>query len=93
MPTNGSTKFLSIPGRGDPAGRELGFPVHRKRGFIKGNEEHQLKNTGDEPFIFVCVIPSGRRRFKTGYWIPEILLIQHLFIQYQYLFYPASGIQ
>ncbi len=27
--------------------------------FIPGNEEHQLKNTGSEPFIFVCVIPSG----------------------------------
>jgi quercetin dioxygenase-like cupin family protein len=27
--------------------------------FIPGNEEHQLKNTGDIPFIFVCVIPSG----------------------------------
>jgi quercetin dioxygenase-like cupin family protein len=27
--------------------------------FIPGNEEHQLRNTGEEPFIFVCVIPSG----------------------------------
>jgi quercetin dioxygenase-like cupin family protein len=27
--------------------------------FIPGNEEHQLKNTGNSPFIFVCVIPSG----------------------------------
>ena len=27
--------------------------------FIPGNEEHQLKNTGDTPFIFACVIPSG----------------------------------
>ena len=27
--------------------------------FIPANEEHQLKNTGEEPFIFVCVIPSG----------------------------------
>ena len=27
--------------------------------FIPGNEEHQLKNTGEAPFIFVCVIPSG----------------------------------
>jgi len=27
--------------------------------FIPGNEEHQLKNIGEEPFIFVCVIPSG----------------------------------
>jgi quercetin dioxygenase-like cupin family protein len=27
--------------------------------FIQGNEEHQLKNIGAEPFVFVCVIPSG----------------------------------
>jgi quercetin dioxygenase-like cupin family protein len=27
--------------------------------FIPGNKEHQLKNTGDEPFVFVCVIPAG----------------------------------
>ena len=27
--------------------------------FIPGNEEHQLKNTGEGPFVFVCVIPSG----------------------------------
>ena len=27
--------------------------------FIPGNEEHQLKNTGEDPFIFVCVIPAG----------------------------------
>jgi quercetin dioxygenase-like cupin family protein len=27
--------------------------------FIPAKEEHQLKNTGEERFIFVCVIPSG----------------------------------
>ncbi len=27
--------------------------------FIPGNEEHQLKNEGDEDFTFVCLIPSG----------------------------------
>jgi quercetin dioxygenase-like cupin family protein len=27
--------------------------------FIPENEVHQLKNTGEDPFIFVCVIPSG----------------------------------
>lgn len=27
--------------------------------FIPPYEEHQLKNTGDAPFIFVCLIPSG----------------------------------
>jgi quercetin dioxygenase-like cupin family protein len=27
--------------------------------FIPGSEEHQLRNSGEEPFVFVCVIPSG----------------------------------
>ena len=27
--------------------------------FIPGEEEHQLKNTGDTPFQFVCLIPGG----------------------------------
>jgi quercetin dioxygenase-like cupin family protein len=27
--------------------------------FIQRDEEHQLKNTGEEPFVFVCVIPTG----------------------------------
>jgi quercetin dioxygenase-like cupin family protein len=26
--------------------------------FIPGNEEHQIKNTGNEPFVFVCIVPS-----------------------------------
>ena len=27
--------------------------------FIPGNEEHQFKNTGDEPFIMICLVPSS----------------------------------
>lgn len=27
--------------------------------FIPGEEEHQLKNTGTESLVFVCLIPSG----------------------------------
>lgn len=27
--------------------------------FIPGNATHQIRNTGSEPFVFVCVIPSG----------------------------------
>lgn len=27
--------------------------------FIPGNVEHQIKNTGNEPLSFVCLIPSG----------------------------------
>ena len=35
-------------------------PVSRGNAvFIPGNEEHQIKNTGDESFVFICSIPSG----------------------------------
>jgi len=27
--------------------------------FIPANEEHQIRNAGDEPFVFACLIPSG----------------------------------
>ncbi len=27
--------------------------------FIPGNEEHQLRNTGEDDFTFVCLIPKG----------------------------------
>ena len=27
--------------------------------FVPGNAEHQIRNTGGEPLIFICVIPSG----------------------------------
>jgi len=27
--------------------------------FVPGNEEHQFRNTGNEPLIFACLIPSG----------------------------------
>jgi len=27
--------------------------------FIPGSEEHQIRNTGNDIFIFVCLIPSG----------------------------------
>jgi quercetin dioxygenase-like cupin family protein len=27
--------------------------------FIPGNQEHQIKNSGGQPLIFVCLIPSG----------------------------------
>jgi len=27
--------------------------------FIPRNEEHQMKNTGEEPFRFICIIPAG----------------------------------
>lgn len=26
--------------------------------FIPGHEEHQIRNTGNDPLIFVCLIPS-----------------------------------
>lgn len=27
--------------------------------FIPGNEEHQIRNPGEETLVFVCLIPSG----------------------------------
>ena len=27
--------------------------------FIPGNEEHQIRNSGDETLVFACMIPSG----------------------------------
>jgi quercetin dioxygenase-like cupin family protein len=27
--------------------------------FIPGNEDHQIRNTGKNPLVFVCLIPSG----------------------------------
>jgi quercetin dioxygenase-like cupin family protein len=27
--------------------------------YIPNNEEHQIRNAGDEPLIFICLIPSG----------------------------------
>ena len=27
--------------------------------FIPGNEDHQIRNTGKDPLVFVCSIPSG----------------------------------
>lgn len=27
--------------------------------FIPGHEEHQIRNTGKQPLVFFCIIPSG----------------------------------
>jgi oxalate decarboxylase/phosphoglucose isomerase-like protein (cupin superfamily) len=27
--------------------------------FIPGHEEHQMKNTGQEPLVVVCLVPSS----------------------------------
>ncbi|OQY07281.1 MAG: cupin [Desulfobacteraceae bacterium 4572_123] len=27
--------------------------------FIPGNEEHQIRNTGDRTLVFICLIPAG----------------------------------
>jgi len=27
--------------------------------FIPGNEKHQIRNNGQKPFVFVCLIPVG----------------------------------
>jgi len=40
----------------------LGWEVHEVEPgdvvYIPQNEQHQFENTGDEPFGFLCVIPS-----------------------------------
>ena len=33
---------------------EQGDAVH-----IPNNEEHQIRNAGDKPLVFICLIPSG----------------------------------
>ena len=33
---------------------EQGYVVH-----IPNNEEHQIRNIGDKPLVFICLIPSG----------------------------------
>ena len=27
--------------------------------FIPGNEDHQIRNAGQDPLVFACIIPSG----------------------------------
>ena len=27
--------------------------------FIPGNEDHQIRNAGEDPLVFACLIPSG----------------------------------
>ncbi len=48
--------------RGEGAVLKDGELVPVKAGmaiFIPGGEEHQIHNTGTEPLLFVCLIPSG----------------------------------
>jgi len=26
---------------------------------VKGNEEHQVRNTGKDPLVFICLVPAG----------------------------------
>ena len=33
---------------------EAGYSI-----FIPEKEEHQIKNMGDDPFVFICLIPAG----------------------------------
>jgi len=47
-------------GEGEVYGNGQWLPV--KAGnvvFIPGNEEHQLRNNGEEKLTFVCLVPSG----------------------------------
>ena len=47
-------------GRGEVLSDGKWIPVTKGHAvFIPGNEDHQIRNTGKDPLIFVCSIPSG----------------------------------
>ncbi len=47
-------------GKGEVLCEEKWVPVEAGHvAFIPGNEEHQIRNTGDNQLVFVCLIPSG----------------------------------
>ncbi len=47
-------------GKGEVLNQDNWVPVSKgSASFIPGNEEHQIKNTSDEPLVFACLIPSG----------------------------------
>ncbi len=53
-------EILILSGKGEVLKNEAwasvspGFAI-----FVPGNEEHQIRNAGDEKLVFACLIPSG----------------------------------
>ena len=47
-------------GKGEVLRENEWVPVEQGHvAFIPGNREHQIRNTGSEPLMFICLIPSG----------------------------------
>ena len=53
-------EILIHSGKGEVLNNEKWVPVSKGHVvFIPGNEDHQIRNTGKDPLIFACLIPSG----------------------------------
>lgn len=53
-------EILFFSGSGDVFSNGGWVPVSSgTTAFIPGNEEHQIRNSGNETLLFACVIPSG----------------------------------
>lgn len=47
-------------GKGEALNGDEWIPISAGNAiFIPSNQKHQIRNTGDEPLIFLCLIPSG----------------------------------
>ena len=53
-------EILFFSGNGDIFSEGKWIPVSKgSTAFIPGNEEHQIRNSGNETLQFACMIPSG----------------------------------
>ena len=47
-------------GNGEVLSQDNWIPVTKGHViFIPGNEEHQIRNAGEDPLVFACLIPEG----------------------------------
>jgi quercetin dioxygenase-like cupin family protein len=53
-------EIIIFSGTGEVLCEENWIPISPgKVIFIPGNEDHQIRNAGDVPLVFACMIPSG----------------------------------
>ena len=53
-------EILFYSGNGDVFSEGQWIPVTQgTTAFIPGNEEHQIRNSGNENLVFACMIPAG----------------------------------
>ena len=53
-------EIIIFSGTGEVLCEKKWIPVARGNViFIAGNEDHQIRNAGDAPLVFACIIPSG----------------------------------